>query len=242
MYATKPTTAAPARPDAAAGLTDQRAAAVTQRRLQAMADQSPRAVQLAAIDTMLRAGVAQLERKAGPDGNEIEVTPIADYMPVCLDETASARAVFYYRGSEEPAEWNNTDYFYAEPDGQLVQVTVDQVNQFWDARYQGFEKLAPPSRQMNCEDYAKDERSDGASVGTFDRENSARLAELLTEDRKYVVQLSFHWMRVEKTSDAAVTIRQKDAESAVYTKTYAKADAVAYICSKLPNQGTVYQG
>ena len=223
---------------------DRRAEAAIQRMRQDALDASPGVKDLQAISLMQRVGVpsvAQLALKKGPSGEDIEVTLIKDYMPVFLDDVVGLGQNFYCRTGSDPADWNNQDYFYDGKDGKLILATADMVNAYWNPKYADFERLGAPSRHLNCEDYAK-AGGIGAEKGKYSQADPKTLSDLFSADGKYVVKLSHHWLKVEKTGANAITITQKDAESAVYSKNFTKQGAVDYICNKTPDEGTVYGG
>lgn len=226
----------------AQALVDKRAEALVQRMLQKELDTSQRVKDLQAISRMQRGEmptVAQLVLKKGPDDHDVNVTLIEDYMPNFLDAVVSGDENFYC--INDPEEWNDTDYFYDGKDGKLVQATIAMVNTYWDPKYEGFERHGGPARKVNCEDYAK-AGGIGGKKGEYDSADSARLGDLLSANGKYVVKLSHHWLKVEKTGEDAITISQKDGESAVYSKSFTKEAAILYICNKTPNNGIVYEG
>jgi hypothetical protein len=223
---------------------DQRTEAAVQRMRQGALDASPGVKDLQAISLMQRVGessVAQLELKKGPSGEDIEVTLIENYMPVFLDDVVGLDQNFYCRTGSDPADWNNQDYFYDGKDGKLILATADMVNAHWDPKYVDFARQGAPSRHLNCEEYAK-AGGLGAEKGKYNQADPTTLSDLFSADGKYVVKLSHHWLKVEKTGANAITITQKDAESAVYSKSFTKQGAVDYICNKTPDEGTVYAG
>lgn len=245
--------------ESALQFTDNRPETVAQRKLQEMANNSPAVMQLKAVQQMadhflqgqqvhqlLQSAtlpVVQRVTKKGPDGNNIEVTKVEDYLPNCLgdpeDFSNDPRTMYRRNGGIENG-WNDTDLFYTSTDeGDLIQITTAMVNAYWDPKYPGFAKLSGPDWIVNCEDYAK---ADGFGAKLGDYDSKERLIELLPAVGNYVLQLSWHWMRVLKTGDDAITIRQKDGESAVYAKDYDVSDACDYILEKHSMGGTVYRG
>jgi hypothetical protein len=238
--------------DPAFQFADNRLEATAQRRLQDKVDNSPQAKQLSMTNRMLqsrqagplpRSGpsmVAQLVSIRGPAGDNIDVTLVPDgYVPVCLDSVEGD--VKFYRRSDGITEgWNDTDLFYTVGDGDLVQLTTERVNSHWDPKYTDFAKDSGPDWTRNCKDYATGGGEPGTKLGDYT--NTDELAALLPENGNYVLQLSFHWMKVQKTGADAFTIRQKDGESAVYSKDFNKADALEYILNKLSTGGAVHQG
>jgi hypothetical protein len=223
---------------------DQRADAYVQRARQEQLNVSQRAKDLQAISRMQDAyapKVAQLEMKNGPDGTPIDVTLIFDCLPVFLEGVIADDADYCYcRTGKKPGEWNDTDYFYIGDDDRLVQLTVAMVNEYWDAKYPGFARTGLPVLGVNCEDYATDGKKmkDGKPYAIAD---PATLSDLLATDGNYVVNFGSHWLKVEKAGDS-LTIRQKDGESAYYSKSFTKQGAVDYICDKTPEKGSVYAG
>ena len=181
--------------------------------------------------------VVQRVTKKGPDGNDIEVTEVDDYLPNCVDNNDISRKM-YRRNGGITEGWNDTDLFYADGDGDLVQITTAMVNDYWNPKYEGFEQVSGPDWTKNCEDYAK---ADGEGEESGNYSSTEELAELLPDNGSYVLKLGFHWMRVEKTGDDAITIKQKDAESAVYSKSFTVSDACEYILEKRGFGGTVYK-
>ena len=182
----------------------------------------------------------QLVQKQGPGAQgSIDVTEIADYVPNCIDDVSVADRKFYRRTNGITSGWNDTDLFYADGDGALVQVTTATVNGYWDPKYAGFAQESGPSWTLNCEDYAK-AAGLGAKVGDYT--STETLTALITANRNYVLGLSYHWMRVAKTGDNAIAIKQKDGESAVYTKDFTLSGALEYILNKRSDGGTVYNG
>ena len=181
----------------------------------------------------------QLEQKQGPgEQGMIDVTEVADYVPNCVDNGELSRK-FYRRTSGIASGWNDQDLFYADGDGALVQVTVAMVDAYWNPKYQNFTQLSGPDWTVNCEDYAK---SSGFGSKVGDYTNSETLSPLIQSNGNYVINMGYHWMRVIKTGADAVTIRQKDGESAVYGKDFNLADALAYIMNKYGSCGAVYNG
>ena len=222
---------------------DSRPELAAQLQLQELAHNSPVNSQLKAM-VQLKAKaplvpVTQLEQKQGPDGQGmIDVTEVADYVPNCVDNGELSRK-FYRRTSGIASGWNDQDLFYADGDGALVQVTVAMVDAYWNPKYEGFAQVSGPDWTVNCEDYAK---SSGFGSKVGDYTNSETLSPLIQSNGNYVINMGYHWMRVIKTGADAVTIRQKDGESAVYGKDLNLADALAYIMSKYGSGGAVYNG
>ncbi|MBD2363400.1 hypothetical protein [Anabaena sp. UHCC 0399] len=195
--------------------------------------------QIKAFPTDQNIVVAQRVKKTPPSGGtEIDVEELDDdYLPNCVDN-GNLNRKGYRRSGGITNGWNDTDLFYADGDGPLVQITIKMVNDYWDSRYEGFEKLSGPDWTKNCEDYAKEYSGFGGKIGDY--KDSEELAGLIQDNGKYVLQLSFHWMSVQKTGEDSITIRQKDGESAVYEKTFNLKDGLAYILGKRSAGGTVY--
>jgi hypothetical protein len=144
----------------------------------------------------------------------------------------------YKRNGGITAGWNNTDLFYADGDGDLVQITTKMVNDYWDPKYEGFAQLSGPDWTKNCEDYAK-ANGTGEELGNYT--STETLAALITDNGNYVLKMANHWMRVEKSGSNAITIRQKDGESAVYSKNFTVSEAFEYILSKSGFSNTVFK-
>jgi hypothetical protein len=167
-----------------------------------------------------------------------EVVEIENYVPNCVDNGELSRKA-YKRNDGIIRGADDTDLFYADGDGELVPVTVTMVNAYFDPLYEGFEKISGPDWRKNCEDYAKEYAGFGAKIDDYS--NTGELTPLISNQGRYVLQLSYHWMSVDNTNGASVTIRQKDGESAVYQRTYDSVqNAAAYILSKRGAGGTVY--
>jgi hypothetical protein len=162
---------------------------------------------------------------------------VADYLPVSVDNLSPARKM-YRRSTGITSGWNDTDLFYADGEGALVQITIATVNEYWDAKYAGFEKLSGPDWTRNCEDYAK-AGGFGAKLGDYN--SSETLAAQIEAVRGYVLEMGSHWMRVAKTGANAVTIQQKDQESSVYKKDFTLDAALTYILDKYSAGGKVYR-
>jgi len=231
---------------------DNRPEAAAHRKLQDDADNSPQAKQLAMTSRILQSRevgtfsgpgprlVAQLVLKKGPAGTDIDVTEVPDgYVPGCLD-SVSGDVKFYRRSDGITEGWNDTDLFYTVENGDLVQLKTETVNAHWDPKYSGFSKVSGPDWTKNCKDYATGGGEPGAKLGDY--ENAEQLGALLAENGNYVLHLSFHWMKVEKTGANVFTIRQKDGESAVYSKNFTKDGALEYILDKRSDGGTVHRG
>lgn len=227
---------------------DERPEALVQRKLQEIANKSPKTKQLKAFQDQannsigakqvhqLQQKVVQRETKKGPDGGNIEVTEVDDYLPNFIDNGKLSRKM-YRRTAGITQGWNDTDLFYADGEGDLVQMTIKMVNDYWDPKYEGFAQASGPDWTKNCEDYAK---SGGAGTKSGEYTNKGELTSLLPDIGHYVINMSYHWMRVEKTGADAVTIRQKDGESAVYTKDFNLNAACEYIIEK-GGTGSVYK-
>ncbi|HEY8027127.1 MAG TPA: hypothetical protein VIF60_21480 [Burkholderiaceae bacterium] len=240
--------------DAALHFVDNRAEATAQRRRQDKVDDSAQVKQQATTNRILQwrqavplAGpafgksmIAQLVSKRGPAGTDIEVTEIPDgYVPGCLDSVDGV--VKFYRRSDGITEgWNDTDLFYTVDEGNLVQLTTETVNTHWDQKYPNFAKASGPDWTRNCEEYATGGGEPGTKLGDYT--NAEQLDALLGGNGSYVLHLSYHWMKVEKTGADAFTIRQKDGESAVYTKNFNKADVLEYILGIRSAGGAVHRG
>lgn len=176
---------------------------------------------------------AVIQRVPGID----EVEEIDDYMPICIDNGQASRKA-YKRNAGAIRGESDTDLFYRDGEGPLVPITVTMVNAHFDPIYSGFAKISGPDWQKNCEDYAK-EGGFGAKSGDYT--SSEELVPLVRNQGTYVLKLSNHWMRIQNTNGSSVTIRQKDAESAVYERTYDTVQAAAdYILTKLSSGGSVY--
>lgn len=235
-----------------AGFVDARPEVAAQLQLQEMANNSLQTRQLKSLAQMTisnptltaratqHAGVMQLVEKQGPDDQGmIEVEELDDYLPNCLGNDVESRR-FYRRSSGITNGWNDQDLFYADgDDGALVQVTVAMVNAYWDPKYDGFAKLSGPDWTKNCEDYAQ---TDGFGDEVGDYDSAETLSPLIQDNGSYVLKLGYHWMRVIKTGEDAITIQQKDGESAVYSKNFNLANALNYIIEKRGFGGTVYRG
>ena len=183
--------------------------------------------------------VVQRVTRVGPDGEELEVTEVVDYLPNCVDNLDPERKM-YRRSTGITEGWNDTDLFYADgDDGALVQITVEMVDSYWDPKYDGFTNNEGQDWTVNCEDYAKGFAGEGNESGDYT--DTEELAALLPDTGRYVLKLSHHWMSVDKTGDDAVTIRQKDGESAVYSKDFDLAGACEYILGKRSDGGKVFK-
>lgn len=248
--------AAPAKNAAAPSFqfADNRPEAAVQLALQALADQSPRARSFAATSQLARSrhaaatpsmasrAVTQLVLKNGPGGTQIDVEEDADYLPACFDAEGVdviRHWVFYKRPGASIAAWNDTDFFYADRDGagDLVQITSAVIHGYFDRKHPDFARTGGVDTTKNCQDYATE-----GQVGTHanDFGDARTLTHYLGQLAigHYVVKKgSFHWLRLQKTGADAFTIRQKDGESAIYSKNFDLAGASAYI-SQLA--GTLY--
>jgi hypothetical protein len=232
-----------------------------------MADESPQVRRLAGLAALADAGVAgqcrlaaaikgvplrepfdgrspaplQRVMKIGPSGAEIDVIEIPDELvtPACVALTESRR--FYLRAGGIRSGWNDTDIFYADGDGALVQITAKMVNEHFDALYQGFERSGGPDIAKNCEDWAKGYKGFGnQAVGSYTTQVQAESVLSSLAKGFYVVNMGYHWMSVERTTGGMV-IRQKDAESAIYTKEFATtASGSEYVFNKRTAGGSVY--
>lgn len=236
-----------------AAFNDARPSQLAQLQQQATMHKSPRSLALqsmvqlvssrspaSAVHSNPNRGVLQLVQKTGPDDQGmIEVDEVEDYVPNCVDNGEISRK-FYRRSEGITSGWNDQDLFYADgEEGALVQITVAMVNDYWDPGYDGFAKLSGPDWIKNCEDYAK---TDGFGEELGDYTDTETLTSLIAVDGSYVLKLSFHWMRVVKTGADALTIRQKDGESAVYSRDFNLQNGLAYILAKREAGGTVYNG
>jgi hypothetical protein len=183
--------------------------------------------------------VVQQVSKVPPSGiGTIDVTEEEDYLPNCVDNLDPERKM-YRKTDGITSGWNDTDLFYADGNGPLVQITIKMVNDFWDPKYEGFDRIAGPDWKVNCEDYAKGYAGAGSKAGDFTQ--ASELKSLLSENKKYVLELGYHWMSLDKTGDNAVTIRQKDGESGVYEKPFDLDGCCAYVMDKSSRGGTAYK-
>jgi hypothetical protein len=220
-------------------LVDKRAEAAVQRKRQDQLDASRSVKELQAISRMQ---AAQLQMIDGPDGTPIDVTLMFDCLPVFLEDVIADDADYCYcRTGKKPGEWNDTDYFYIGDDGRLVQTDVAMVNTYWDAKYPGFARTGVPVIGVNCEDYATGGKKLQNPKGGYLKAEKTKLGELLAADGNYVVNFAHHWLKVETAGDS-LTIRQKDGESAVYSKSFTRQAAIEYICDKTPVNGVIYPG
>lgn len=174
----------------------------------------------------------------------IEVVEDEERLPYCVGDPlvfgfdTLRNRKFYTRSGGITSGWNDTDLFYADGDGALVQITTAMVNGYWDPKYEGYEKLSGPDWTKNCEDYAK-AGGFGDKLGDYNSKDT--LSALLGTQRGYVLNMGYHWMRVAKTGDDALTIQQKDQESAVYKKDYSLDAGLTYILDKYSTGGSVYK-
>jgi len=201
------------------------------------------AVTAPARHSLARLAVAQMAQKQGPgDQGMIDVVDLTteegEYLPNCVDNQEATRKGYRRSGGIDKG-WNDTDIFYADGAGPLVQITVKMVNDYWNPKYEGFDQESGPDWTVNCEDYAK-AGGFGEEVGAYNSKET--LSAKLTDNGNYVLQLSYHWMRVAKTGADAITIRQKDGESAVYKKDFNLDAALEYIMAKRGAGGTVFKG
>jgi hypothetical protein len=227
---------------------DKRPEALAQRKLQEIANNSSKIRQLKATQDninnsiqakqihQLQQKVVQLASKKGPDGSNIEVAEVDNYLPNFIDNGDLSRKM-YRRNAGITEGWNDTDLFYADGEGDLVQMTIKMVNDYWDPKYEGFAQLSGPDWTKNCEEYAV---ADGAGTKSGEYKNKGELTALLPDVGNYVINMYHHWMRVEKTGADTITIRQKDGESAVYTKNFNLNAACEYIIGK-GGTGSVYK-
>lgn len=225
------------------GFKDNRPEAAVQRRLQETVDGSGQMARLETATRLMqpkpaRAMPAQLVLITGPAGADIDVTEVPDgVVPVCLD-SIEGTVKFYRRSAGITEGWNDTDLFYTKDGGNLVQVTTAFVNGYWDPKYDGFAQIGGPDWTKNCHDYAK-AAGFGAKIDDFDGADALR--GLIADNGHYVLKLSYHWMRVQRTGADAVTIRQKDGESAIYEKAFNTSGALEHITGK-SSTGIVYRG
>jgi hypothetical protein len=99
--------------------------------------------------------VVQLMQKQGPgEQGLIDVTEVEDYLPNCVDNGEATRKM-YRRTAGITSGWNDTDLFYADGDGPLVQITTATVNAYWNPKYEGFAQASGPNWTVNCEEYGK---------------------------------------------------------------------------------------
>jgi hypothetical protein len=196
------------------------------------------AVESAGRRTAPALGVVQRVNKQGPGEQGLIDVVEDDFLPNCVLDLEIPTRIMYRRTGGIANGWNDTDLFYADGEGPLVQITTAMVNDYWDPKYAGFTQLSGPDWTVNCEDYAK-AGGFGAEIGSY--ANAEELGQRIEAQRGYVLKLSFHWMRVAKTGDDAVTIQQKDGESAVYRKVFTLQGALTYILEKRSEGGVVYR-
>jgi hypothetical protein len=222
-----------------AGRSDAAARAPDAERAQRIPAAAPHSARHALARISVGPRVLQRVQKQGPgEQGLIDVTEVENYLPNCVDNLDPTRTM-YRRTAGITSGWNDTDLFYADGDGALVQITTAMVNAYWNPKYDGFAQASGPDWTVNCEDYAK---AGGIGAKAGDYVSTATLSALIRDNGNYVLELSFHWMRVAKTGADAITIRQKDGESAVYTKDFALEAGLTYILNKRSDGGTVYAG
>lgn len=217
------------------------------QRTSRMSEMEINSIQQSAINNMI-----QRVKKRNMNQEEIEVEEVyvedkgnmVSYLPNCVDNDDLKRK-FYRRSDGITSGWNNTDLFYADGDGELMQITEEMVNKFFDAKYPGWTRTGTPDWVKNCEDYAKSsegyKESNKKSYINNDSNSKEKLKEILTTVGNYVINISYHWMRVER-NEKGITIRQKDGESAVYSKEFTLDGGINYIIDNLGMSGVnVYE-
>ena len=136
-------------------------------------------------------------------------------------------------------------------DGPLNPITSTTINEFFDLRYPGFDRITSPDWRYNCGDYALG-LTGSSSVGdvpqvkaylqgdhytlTLDLagKSSSDVAAVFRElpPGEYVYQRGDHFVKIMIPGDGdVVDLSQKDGESAVYHKRWSRAEAAAYVSS-----------
>ncbi len=198
--------------------------------------------------------MAIIQRVKKLDGKELEVEPIEDWVPVALDAVLPPAAqVWKLKGYD--GEWLEDKLFYTEDSEseKLVSILPKTINEYWDEKYAGFERVSGPDWRKNCADHAIGQTFEDVGAakdflkGSWTNKGNYNSVESLNEVLKqleagiYVAQVGLgspHFIRLTITAES-VAMSQKDGESGVYEASMGKEAAAEYIWGK-SGSGIIY--
>jgi hypothetical protein len=135
--------------------------------------------------------------------------------------------------------------YYASGE-DCTRVTKEAINELWDQKYSGFTSSGAPDWGSNCAEYAIGTSVEDGDIGASKThlsthwtkvfESKPELSELertfAEMQGTYVCSVGSHFLRVEIASKGGtVKASQKDAESAVYSKTVTGNEAARLLAS-----------